>query len=365
MTTCAAARPVRRRAPGLRARLALSYAGVALVAGLVLAGVLLVVLRYVPDEHLAVLDGGGFAPSRGDLVTAALPLVGAGLAGLVVLGLACGWVVAGRVLRPLEAVALAARRAADGSLSHRVRLPGPDDELRRLADDVDQMLERLETAFEEQRRFTANASHELRTPTAAVRAVVEVARADPAGRDVDEVLARVAELTDRSAATLEALLQLARAERRVVGREPCDLVEVLEDALVEAGGDLEVLVDVPPGPVRVLGDRALLDRLAGNLVRNARVHNLPTGGTVWAAVETGPAGVVLRVASTGAPLDPVTVDGLARPFVRGAGRVAGDGGSGLGLAVVASVARAHGARLALAARPGGGLDARVTFPATA
>jgi two-component system, OmpR family, sensor histidine kinase VanS len=357
VTAAAPPRPVRRHGPGLRVRLALSYAGVALAAGLVLAAVLLVVLRYVPDENLAVLDGGGFAPSRGDLVTAALPLVGAGLAGLVLLGLGCGWVVAGRVLRPLEAV-------ADGSLSHRVRLPGPDDELRRLADDVDQMLERLETAFEEQRRFTANASHELRTPTAAVRAVVEVARADPAGRDVDEVLARVAELTDRSAATLEALLQLARAERGVVGREPCDLVEVLEEALDEAGGDVEVHVDVPSDPVVVRGDRALLDRLAGNLVRNARVHNVPVGGTVWAAVEAGPAGAVLRVASTGAPLDPAAVDGLVQPFVRGAGRVAGDGGSGLGLAVVASVARAHGARLDLAARPGGGLDARVTFPAT-
>lgn len=349
----------RRPGPSLRVKLALSYAGFLVVAGLV-AGVLgLLVLQWVPDTALEVTRGGGFAPNRSDLLEAAVPRFAAGMGLLVVLGLLGGWILAGRVLRPLGELTEAVRRAGQGSLSHRVDLPGPADELRELSDGVDDMLARLERAFEEQRRFTANASHELRTPVAAARTMLEVARADPDGRDVDTLLVRLSEVNDRQAATLESMLQLARADRETRQPEPCDLVAVLEDALEHLGADVEVDLEVPPEPVLVPGDRALLDHLARNLVRNAGLHG--DGVEVRATISPEGARTVLEVSNSGAVLDPAVVDTLTEPFVRGTGRTRA-GGSGLGLSIVASVARSHGAQLTLVPRAGGGLTVRVAFP---
>src|SRR4051794_19802465 len=153
-------KPPRKPGPSFRLKLTLSYAGLLVLAGLVLFAVLLLVLRYVPDRNLAVVSSGDFVPNRGDLTKVAVRLSVWGMALLVVTGLGAGWVLAGQMLRPLERITGAAHSAARGSLSHRIDLPGRDDELRRLADTLDQMLAQLETAFEEQRRFTANVSHE-------------------------------------------------------------------------------------------------------------------------------------------------------------------------------------------------------------
>ncbi|WP_020013162.1 sensor histidine kinase [Promicromonospora sukumoe] len=362
---------LRRRRAGLsvRLRLTLSYAGFLVLAGTALFAALLLVLRYVPDENLTVQDGGGFAPSRSDLLDVALPLSGAAIGFLALVGLVGGWVLAGRMLRPLDRIGAAAALAAEGSLAHRIDLEGPDDELRRLADTFDMMLARLEQSFAEQRRFTANASHELRTPNTVIKALLEVARADPEGRDVDRLLSRLQETNDRSIVMVESLLQLARLDHEGLRSEPVDLAGVVREAAaassdLEGPGAPELAVALEEAEVR--GDAVLLGQLAGNLLGNAARHNLAAGGRVW--VRTGldeRRRPILVVENTGAPLDPAVVGTLAEPFVRADARTRRPdraAGSGLGLSIVASIARAHGAELLLTPRPDGGLVATVTFP---
>lgn len=361
---------LRRRRAGLsvRLRLTLSYAGFLVLAGTALFAGLLLVLRYVPDENLTVQDGGGFAPSRSDLLDVAVPLSAAAIGFLALVGLVGGWILAGRMLRPLDRIGEAAALAAHGSLAHRIDLDGPDDELRRLADTFDMMLARLEHSFAEQRRFTANASHELRTPNTVVKALLDVAQADPEGRDVDRLLSRLQETNDRSIVMVEALLQLARLDHEALRSEPVDLAGVVREA-VAASSDLdgpgapELAVALAEAPVQ--GNSVLLGQLAGNLLGNAARHNLAADGQVW--VRTGLDGrrPTLVVENTGALIDPAVVATLTEPFVRAGARTRRAdraAGSGLGLSIVASIARAHGADLALAARPDGGLVATVRFP---
>ncbi|MFW6774359.1 sensor histidine kinase [Nocardioides sp. CPCC 205120] len=359
--------PVRRRGLSLRWKLTLSYAGFVTVAGIALLTVLLLVLRYVPDTNVVVARDGSFAPGRGDLLEVAVPLLGFGLAFLVLVGLAGGWLIAGRVLGPLATISAAAARASDGALDHRVALPGPRDELRDLADAFDAMLDRLQRSFEEQQRFTANASHELRTPLAVSRTMLQVARADPSSVDLDQLLGRLEEMNTRSATTVDALLQLARLDRDGLDRRPFDLADVVRDVLADPSlpvGTHVVRPDLSPAPV--LGSRALVERLVGNLVRNAVEHQPRPGGEVRVVTGTDARrGARLTVESTGDVLDPALVGRLTEPFVRGGGRTRAahsPTGSGLGLSIVASVARAHDARLTLAPRPGGGLVVDVGFP---
>src|SRR5262245_25375245 len=179
--------PIMPRPPGMsvRLKLTLSYAGFLILAGaLLLAVVWVFLLRYVPDRDL-----GGFAPDRSALVDAFAPRAAQVLAFLLVLGLVGGWFLAGRMLAPLTRITSATRRAASGSLSHRIELDGRRDEFTELADIFDTMLARLEAHVAEQQRFAANASHELRTPLAITRTLLEVARTDP-GRDIGELLER-------------------------------------------------------------------------------------------------------------------------------------------------------------------------------
>jgi two-component system, OmpR family, sensor histidine kinase VanS len=360
---------VRKPGPSFRVRLTVSYAALLVAGGLVLFAVLLLVLRYVPDRSLAVIGSGDFAPDRGDLLEVAVRLTGLGLALLAVTGLVAGWVVAGRMLRPLDRITRAARSAGHGSLSHRIALPGRDDELRRLADTFDQMLEQLERSFEEQRRFSANVSHELRTPQTVVKTMLEVAQADPDAVHLPTLLARLREMNDRSIDTHEALLNLARAERGNLSRRPCDLAEVTGDVLRSCRTTTEVEVHDTigaAGTVLVEANPPLLRQLADNLIRNAVLHNLPAGGTVWVDVTADEGGRArLRVANTGPVIPAETAATLTEPFVRVAARtrpVQRRGGTGLGLAIVASVARAHRADLSIEARPEGGLTVTVTFP---
>ncbi|MFI2363754.1 sensor histidine kinase [Promicromonospora sp. NPDC019610] len=358
----------RRAGLSVRLRLTLSYAGFLVLAGTALFAALLLVLRYVPDENLTVQDGGGFAPSRSDLLDVAVPLSAAAVGFLALVGLVGGWILAGRMLRPLDRISEAAALAADGALDHRIALEGPDDELRRLADTFDMMLARLERSFEEQRRFTANASHELRTPNTVVKALLEVAQADPAGRDVDRLLSRLHETNERSIVMVESLLQLARLDHDSLRAEPVDLADVVREAVRESPDlDLpappELILTLDAAPVH--GNRVLLGQLAANLLGNAVRHNLPAGGQVRVGTRLdGRRRPTLVVENTGAPLDPAVVATLAEPFVRADARTRRPdrlAGSGLGLSIVASIARAHGAELALAPRPGGGLTATVTF----
>lgn len=363
----------RRRGLTVRMRLTLSYAGLVVGAGVLVVGVLFSVLRFLPDdENLIVADSQRFVPDRSDLLAEAVPVTLGGLGLLALVGLVGGWVLAGRMLQPLTAINDAARAAAAGSLSHRVDLPGPDDEFRQLADQFDRMLARLERSFDEQRRFTHHASHELRTPLAVTKAMLDVALADPRESGRDELLGRLAEMNDRSIHLLESLLQLARLERLDPETEELDLAEVVAEAARQtwsAGeeGRVEVAWDLRPAPVR--GHRAMLGQLVSNLLRNAVEHNPGPDPCIWVSTGVGPTGGArLVVASTGAPLDERVVGTLTEPFVTGrtpdtTGRWAT--GSGLGLAIVASIARLHDARLTLAPREAGGLSVALELAAPA
>ncbi|SDG03254.1 two-component system, OmpR family, sensor histidine kinase VanS [Blastococcus aurantiacus] len=358
--------------PSVRLRLTLSYAGFLLLAGgLLLAVVWVFLLRYVPDAVVinATSRGRGpglFVPNRSDLQRAFAPRAAAALAFLLLLGLAGGWFLAGRVLAPLTRITDATRAAATGSLSHRIALPGRRDEFRELADAFDGMLARLEAHVGEQQRFAANASHELRTPLAITQTLLEVARKDP-HHDPRELVDRLLAVNARAIDLTEALLLLSRADQRSFARETVDLSLLAEEAAEtllplaeEHGVDLRVSGSITPA----VGSRPLLLQLTTNLLHNAIVHNGTDGGTVW--VTTGvPAGTaVLTVENTGDVLAPELVATLTEPFRRGTERVGGgSAGVGLGLAIVERIAQAHRGVLALDPRPGGGLRAVVRLPA--
>lgn len=356
------------RRPGLSARLklTLSYVGfLALAGALLLAVVWVFLLRYVPDNSQGLL---GISPNRYLLVHTFAPAAAVAMAFLLVFGLVGGWVLAGRMLAPLTRIRDAARLAGDGSLSHRIRMPGRQDEFRELSDAFDSMLEQLESHVEEQRRFAANASHELRTPLAISRTLLDVAREDPT-RDRDELIERLYVVNTRAIDLTEALLLLGRGDRGQFTRERVDLSLLAEEAaetllpLAERRG---ITLDVTGGAALTEGSAELLLRMVTNLVQNSVVHNLPAGGTVTVRTEAYGATSVLRVENTGPRLPPDLVPTLTEAFRRGADRVRTDehAGVGLGLAIVRSVVLAHDGTLDLVPRPAGGLLVTVRLPGT-
>ncbi|WP_338702747.1 HAMP domain-containing sensor histidine kinase [Streptomyces sp. Q6] len=360
------------REPGLsvRLKLTLSYAGFLMVAGVLMLLAGWVFLTRVP--HFGFV----FPPEAQRSTLRAFAPVGAfTMLCLLVFGLGGGWFLAGRMLAPLHRITDATRTAADGSLSHRIRLPGKDDEFRELADAFDTMLARLEAHVAEQRRFAANASHELRTPLAISKSLLDVARADP-DRDPRELLDRLAAVNTRAIDLTEALLLLSRADQRAFARERVDLSLLAEEAtetllpLAEKHGiALETSGEIAP----TTGSPALLLQLTTNLVHNAIVHNIAETGGEDTAGETGsvrvttavrPTTVVLTVENTGERLAPELVATLTEPFRRGADRIHTDqAGVGLGLAIVERITRAHDGTLTLAPRPAGGLRVTVELPA--
>ncbi|MFC4912031.1 sensor histidine kinase [Actinomadura gamaensis] len=355
------------RRPGLsvRLKLTISYAGFLLLAGVLLLAVVWVfLLRYVP-YHVPYTPGG-FIPNRTVLQRAFVPRAAMALLFLLVFGVLGGWILAGRMLAPLTRITDAARMAANGSLSHRIRMEGPGDEFRELADVFDAMLHQLEAHVTEQQRFAANASHELRTPLAISQALLDVARSDPT-RDQGELLERLHTVNTRAIDLTEALLLLSRSERRSFTREPVDLSLIAEEAtetllpLAERRG---ITLDVTGEPTRTPGSAPLLLRMVTNLVQNAIVHNLPADGTVTVHTEAHPDGSLLRVENTGPYVPPDLLPTLTEPFQRGTERIRTDehAGVGLGLAIVHSIVRAHDGTLELAARPAGGLLVTVRLP---
>ncbi|MFC4591933.1 sensor histidine kinase [Sphaerisporangium corydalis] len=355
------------REPGLsvRLKLTLSYAGFLMVAGaLLLATVWVYLLR---DVDVVSHRPGEFVPVRYVILHAYGPATAVVLAFLLVFGLLGGWIVAGHMLAPLTRITNATRMATNGSLSHRIRLPGREDEFRELADAFDTMLARLEAHVAEQRRFAANASHELRTPLAISKALIDVARTDP-DHDAGEVIDRLHAVNTRAIDLTEALLLLSRAEQRSFTREHVDLSLLAEEAtetllpLAEKHGvTIETRGDITPA----IGSPALLLQLTTNLVQNAIVHNLPERGFVWVTTGVRPTSVVLTVENTGETISPRLASTFTEPFQRGTGRVhTGHPGVGLGLAIVKSITQAHGGRLTLTPRPAGGLHVTVELPAT-
>ncbi len=292
---------------------------------------------------------------------------GIALAVIAVAAAAIGWLIAGQVLRPLRTITAAARRISASSLHERLALPGPDDELKELADTLDSLLARLEASFDAQRRFAANASHELRTPLTRERTLLQVTLADPAATTGTwqavsrDLLASNAE----QERLIEALLTLASSEAGPGEREPTDLAAITGAALAAARPAISHLglhVHADLQPAALDGDPLLVQQLAANLIDNAVRHNIP-GGDIQITTSASPAGAGLSVTSSGPVIPAADVDRLFQPFQRLGPRPARrDGGHGLGLSIVRAIATAHAATTTAQPRPGGGLAIDITFP---
>ncbi|GIH78438.1 sensor histidine kinase [Planobispora longispora] len=391
-------RPLPRVRPwhrlGLRMRLTLLYGGLFFLAGsLLLWSTYLLTARALDQKFsLKIIDRGPAAPTAEPLPTEPAPsdvlfhrvvgdvqqraggvldeLLRSSLVIMILIGivaLVLGYLVADRALRPLDRVTETAQRLSESTLHERIALRGPHDEVKRLADTFDAMLDRLHRVFDGQRRFIANASHELRTPLAINRTVLEVSLEEPDASPDLKALARALLATNaRYERLIEGLLLLAQSEQELTARKSLGLDQVVRAALDQL--DLHapssrrrpVTVHRDLSPVTVEGDPLFLERAVFNLVENAIKYNV-RDGQVW--ISCGEDGLVVE--NTGAPVPPYEVDDLFEPFRRLQGdRVRSARGSGLGLSIVRAIVDAHGGTVTAAARPEGGLRVVVGLPSS-
>jgi signal transduction histidine kinase len=335
------------------------------------SGVVLVLITYVaivvaqsPDFSTTTVDIDHRSLDAGDFLMASCFI----LIALVAASVLIGWLIAGRVLRPLRVMTVATRQISERNLHERLALAGPDDELKNLGDTIDSLLARLESAFDSQRRFIASASHELRTPLMLSQTLLQVALADP-GITLDSLRAACQEVIDADkyqARLIDALLTLARSQRGLDRREPVDLAAVVIDALdahqpsaIASGLDVDATLDKATVP----GDARLVSRLVANLVDNAIRYNI-AGGHVAVTLAASKTRATLTVTNTGAVIPPLAAGRLLEPFQRAApDRAASPDGLGLGLSIVADIAKAHAADLEVRPQTEGGLAVTVSFPA--
>jgi signal transduction histidine kinase len=377
----------------IRVRLTLLYAGAFFLAGAILVAFMYLYLGLSLDHQLS-----GRAASTEQLRTHEVPpeladqlqtqyrqgrddtlraMLVASLAALGVIGVAAGgfgWLLAGRALRPLQDITATARRVADRSLHERIALDGPDDEVKDLADTFDAMLERLDRAFDSQRRFVANASHELRTPLTINRTLIEVALDNPqASEALRQLGTTLLAVNQRHERLIDGLLTLASSEERLTTHSPVDLADIVRHVATEsqaAAQQAGVELRTAFAPAPVAGDPALLERLAQNLIDNAIRYNLAEGGWVSVASGLDDGNAQLTVENPGPTVPTYEVPGLFEPFRRLASTerratLSGDHGAGLGLSIVRSVAHAHGGDVHATARPDGGLTVQVRIPVLA
>jgi signal transduction histidine kinase len=308
--------------------------------------------------------------TRHDALTALLTQGGIALGVVGTAAVALGWLLAGQLLQPLNRITETAGRiadapAADRGLHERIALDGPRDEIKRLADTFDVMLERLDHSFDGQRRFIANASHELRTPLTLNRALLEVAvHRRPASPEVRQLGETLLAINTRHEQLIDGLLLLARSEREVTDRSYVDLADVAEHVAGQLPAGT-VTVQTAIGEAATTGNPVLLERLVHNLVDNAVRHNIPEGG--WVRITTGTRpdrSAVLQVTNTGPVIPRYEIPSLFEPFRRlGTDRrSATASGTGLGLSIVRAIARAHGGEVHAEPRDGGGLVVTVTLP---
>lgn len=367
-----------------RSRLTLVYVALVFVSGAVLTlFTYLLTRRNTPRAVLVQYDGSGALPPldpdalgrqvRDETLATLLGQGWIALASVTALAALVGWLVAGRVLRPIRTIAAAARRLSAEDLSHRVPMHPPRDELAALAETINGMLDRIEQgmaerdrALESQRLFSANAAHELRTPLTTMRTAIDVTLdGEPSRAELLTMASDVRDAVDGSRRTLDGLLALAHSQAGTGDLRPSDLAEVAAEALRGASSGLAahgLAVREDLRAARLCGEPVLLERLAANLIGNGVRHNRP-GGEI--AVFTGVAadGAFLRVVNTGRIVPPERVEAFLEPFVRGAGsRGPADAGAGLGLSIVRAVVLAHGGEIKAAANPGGGLNIKVTLP---
>ncbi|MEV7805168.1 ATP-binding protein [Microbispora sp. NPDC088329] len=389
----------------VRLRLTFLYGGLYLVSGAALLAVTYILVHHAVSGQvvsgqtlLAPHDGGGLHPrdapgpgpgSSGGMVMEMLPpeaaeamerqrsnllyqlLVQSGIAlGIMsLISLALGWIVAGRILRPLRTITAAARDISATSLNRRLALPGPSDELKELGDTIDDLLSRLEASFQAQRHFVANASHELRTPLARQRTLGQVALSDPEA-SVESLRAaheRILVAGAQQERLIEALLTLTRGQAGIEVRQPFDLRQLTQEVVgsrTQEAALRSVTLRARTEPATAAGHRNLAERLIVNLVDNAIKHNVENG---WVDVSLRMVAdqAVLTVANSGAIVPPEAVERLFQPFQRfGTARTGGRrDGLGLGLSIVQAIAAAHKARLTVVAPPEGGLVTTVYFAA--
>jgi signal transduction histidine kinase len=280
---------------------------------------------------------------------------------VIVLAAILGWIVGGRALRPVHTITAAARAASEHNLSARVALRGPRDELHELAETFDEMLDRLQAAFEGQKRFIASASHELRTPLAVMRATVDVVldKPDSTPADLRCMAADIRAAVDHAEHLIGALLILARNERGLTVHEEVDLATVAEDVLDNADlADRRLHTTLEPAVIS--GDPVLAERLVANLVDNAVRYNVASGD-VWISTRTVAGSSQLSVANTGPVISSAEADSVFQPFRRLDDRTSHEG-FGLGLAIVASVAAVHGGTADARPRDDGGLSVTIAIP---
>src|SRR5579863_8660532 len=346
----------------VRFRLAVRYAALFLVA----SSVVLVVSFGAVAHILAKLPTRPAGYQIDSTLTDVLLLSLFGLVGMALLSGGLGWLMAGRVLRPVREITNTARRASEESLAERVGLEGPPDEMKELADTFDAMLDRLEAAFASQRIFIANASHELRTPLTAMLTAIEVtlAKADRTPAQLEAMAEHVRLEVERCNGLIDALLTMARSERGTATNEFVDLATACEDSLDAAKNriaDRDLKVTCALEPAELDGDRLLLERMVGNLIDNATRHCDPEG---WIRVSSGRRDntVFMEVVNSGEPIPNDVVTSLLEPFRRAKSRVGDVEGAGLGLAIVNAVAKLHRGTVALNGRVGGGLETLVQLP---
>jgi signal transduction histidine kinase len=278
-----------------------------------------------------------------------------------------GWLVAGRILRPLRTITDTARHISQDSLGQRLALPGPRDELTDLGEVIDGLLERLQAAFEAQRHFVANAAHELRAPLTLERATLQVTLADP-GLTLPALRAACEEVIDngrQQEQLLEALLTLARSERGLDRQQPLDLAVIANDiarSRTQTAAAAGLHLHLALGPAPVFGDPQLIERLVANLLDNA-LHYNHTGGSVHMATGDQAGGGRLTITNTGPVVPDDQITRLLEPFQRIApSRTGQHDGLGLGLSIVQAITKAHRARLLVNAGEGGGLLIEIRFP---
>jgi signal transduction histidine kinase len=391
-------RPRRWWRSTIRVRLTLLYAGAFFLAGAALVAFMYFYLGQALDRQLTARIGitehlperiptepgssqrlhevqeelrAQFEQDRDDTLNAMLiaSLIALGVVGVIAGGF--GWLLAGRALHPLQQITATARRVADRSLHERIALDGPHDEIKDLADTFDAMLERLDRAFDSQRRFVANASHELRTPLTINRTLLEVALDNPhADESLRQLGANLLAVNRRHERLIDGLLTLASSEQRLAEHTPVDLADIARHVTTEsqtAAQDAGVEIRTTLSSAPVTGDPVLLERLAQNLIDNAIRYNQPENG--WVTVTTGTAEgrAVLTVENPG-PTLPYDVPSLFEPFRRlptteRRATPSGNQGAGLGLSIVRSVTHAHGGDVHATPRPDGGLTILVRIPA--
>jgi signal transduction histidine kinase len=288
------------------------------------------------------------------------------LAIMAIISAALGWVVAGRVLRPLRTMTSAAQQISEANLHQRLALEGPRDELRQLADTIDRLLARLEAAFNAQRRFVANASHELRTPLTAARALLEMVLTDPHAtvETFRTTCRQVLEESEEQEQLIDALLALAQGERGIDRSASLDLSVLVADAVQRCAPNVSergLALQTSLAPAHLSGDPKLVERLVANLMENAFRHNVADGRIVVGVTSLGGEAELL-VTNTGPTVPADQIERLLQPFQRlGADRLSQRDGFGLGLSIVAAIAGAHDATLHVQPGAEGGLEVRVRF----